>query len=110
MKHVILRFGLILAILLAGCTKPGEDIINVSKMTSTTTSKATEDITIRVRDVKWLKIDGAWQGKPKIRTDLREPFRNYGRSDSIIYTPRDAKAMRAIDRYIKEKPWGNYMN
>jgi hypothetical protein len=90
--------------LLTGCTEPGEEIINVSKKTTTTsfsadfsdysTSQATEDITIRVGDVTWDKKEGAWQGKP-IGT----------RNSRVIYTPRDAKAMRAIDRYMKGKPY-----
>jgi hypothetical protein len=112
MKNIILRFGIILAILLTGCTEPGDEIINVSKMTTTTnyeypseyppgvrfvppnttTSKATEDITVKVRYVKWAIRDGAWQGKP-IHADYSD--------DRIIYTPKDAKAMRAIDRFMK---------
>lgn len=103
MKHIFLQFGLILAILLTGCTKPKDAIINVSKKTTRYGSPSnvydnlpatedvvtTEDITIRVGDVVWDKKDGAWQGIP-----------HGTRSTRIIYSPKDAKAIKAIDKHM----------
>ena len=95
MKHIILRFGLILAILLTGCTKPGEEIINVSKKTTEEINSdgpnvyTTEDVAVRVGDISWELKKGTWQGKPN---DIRS---------GVTYTPKDAKAIKTIDKYMK---------